>query len=411
MKKSLVALLLVFGLLLMYGCAAPAQAPAATEAPAAPAETAAPELPPAPTAEPESWAVKNKITTGTETTDELYELAKQEGKVTLYSISSRCTKVKESFEAKYPGVICDAFDISSDELMEKVTREYESGVRNADVVHCKDLNGSVYTEKVSQGIFYNYYPEDIVSSISNKDLIKYSMPLYIELNQWFYNSKLYDAAPIDSWWDLTREEWKGNLIMQDPVGDMNYMSVFTSFLAHVDEIEADYEREFGEKLVLSEGCENAAYELIYRLFNNDVVFMSSSDEVCESVAGTGVTEKKLGYGASSKVRKNADNGWSLAPINILPATGIPNLNNLYIVNECPHPNAAKLLVRWMVGEADGTGEGFNPFNTLGGWSVRDNVPDKEGNTPLSQLNVWPSDVMFIYDNLQDMEDFFLKMRG
>ena len=65
----------------------------------------------------------------------------------------------------------------------------------------------------------------------------------------------------------------------------------------------------------------------------------------------------------------------------------------------------------MVGEADGTGEGFTPFNTLGGWSVRNNVPDKEGNTPLTELNVWPADVMFIYDNLQDMQDFFLTMRG
>ncbi len=409
MKKTLVALLLVFSLLLTYGCTAPAATPAATQAPAA--ETAAPELPPAPTPEPESWAVKNKITDGTETADELYALAKEEGTVVLYSISSRCVKVKESFEAKYPGVICDAYDISSDELMEKITREYEAGVRNADVIHCKDLNGSVYMEKVSQGIFHNYYPADIVSSINDENYVKYSMPLYVELNQWFYNSKLFDAPPIDSWWDLTREEWKGNLIMNDPVSELNYMAVFTSFLAHVDEIEADYEREFGEKLVLSDGCENAAYELIYRLFNNDPVFMSSSDEVCESVAGTGVTEKKLGYGASSKVRKNADNGWSLVPINILPSTGIPNLNNLYIVNECPHPNAAKLLVRWMVGEADGTGEGFNPFNTLGGWSVRNNVPDKEGNTPLTDLNVWPADVMFIYDHLQDMQDFFLTMRG
>lgn len=410
MKKTLVALLLVFGLLLTYGCSAPAATPAATEAPAA--DTAAPaDLPPAPTPEPESWAVKNKITDGSETADELYTLAKEEGTVVLYSISSRCVKVKESFEAKYPGVICDAYDISSDELMEKVTREYDAGVRNADVIHCKDLNGSVYMEKVSQGIFHNYYPADIVNSIMDENYLKYSMPLYVELNQWFYNSKLYDAAPIDSWWDLTREEWKGNLIMNDPVSEMNYMAVFTSFLAHVDEINADYEREFGEKLVLSDGCDNAAYELIYRLFNNDPIFMSSSDEICESVAGTGVTEKKLGYGASSKVRKNADNGWSLAPINILPATGIPNLNNLYIVNECPHPNAAKLLVRWMVGEADGTGEGFTPFNTLGGWTVRNNVPDKEGNIPLTELNVWPADVMFIYENIQDMQDFFLTMRG
>lgn len=354
------------------------------------------------------WAVANKINDGSETVEELYELAKKEGSVVFYSISSRSGKVAESFMAQYPGVTATAYDISSDELMEKITREYDAGVRNADVIHCKDLDGSVFMEKVQNGIFHNYFPEEILATISNPELTQYSMPLYWELNQWFYSFELYDEAPVDSWWDLTREEWRGNLLMQNPIGNMNYVAVFTSFLQHEDEIRADYEREFGEPLTeYTCGRENAAYELIYRVLKNDVIFTSSSDEICESVAGPGVTEKKLGYGASSKIRKNKDNGWTLAPINILPSTGIPNPNNLYIVNEAPHPNAAKLLVRWMTGEADGQGEGFAPFNTQGGWSVRDNVPLAEGSTPLSEINYWNFDPMFIYDNIQDMTDFVL----
>lgn len=356
------------------------------------------------------WAIDNKIDDGSQTVDELYELAKKEGKVVLYSISSRCGKVVESFMKQYPGIEAEAFDISSDELMEKITREYEAGIYNADVVHCKDLDGSVYIEKVLNGVFHNYFPKDIVASISDPELTKYSMPLYWELNQWFYSSALFDAPPIDSWWDLTREEWRGNLMMQNPIGNRNYIAVFTSFLQHEDEIRKDYEREFGEPLTEYKcGQENAAYELIYRVLKNDMVYGASSDEVCEAVAGVGVVEKKLGYGASSKVRKNKDKGWSLTPINITPSTGIPNPNNLYIVDNAPHPNAAKLLVRWMTGEADGTGEGFAPFNTIGGWSVRDNVPLAEGSTPLNQINHWNFDPMFIYENIRDMEDFVLML--
>lgn len=354
------------------------------------------------------WANENKISDGSQTVDELYELAKQEGSVIFYSISSRSGKVAESFMAQYPGITATAYDISSDELMEKITREYDAGIRNADVIHCKDLDGSVFMEKVQKGIFHNYFPADIVATISNPELTRYSMPLYWELNQWFYSSALYEAAPIDSWWDLTRDEWRGNLLMQNPIGNMNYIAVFTSFLQYEDAIRADYEREFGKPL--SEytcGRESAAYELLYRVLKSDVTFTSSSDEVCESVAGPGVTEKKLGYGASSKIRKNKDNGWTLAPINILPSTGIPNPNNLYIVNEAPHPNAAKLLVRWMTGETDGKGAGFAPFNTQGGWSVRDNVPLAEGSTPLSEINYWNFEPMFIYENIQNMTDFIL----
>lgn len=356
------------------------------------------------------WAIENKMNDGSETVDELYELAKQEGEVVFYSISSRSGKVAESFMKQYPGIKAVAYDLSSDELMEKVTREYDAGVRNADMVHCKDLDGAVYMEKVQAGIFHNYIPDDIAKTIPNPEYTRYSMPLYWELNQWFYSSALYDEAPVDSWWDLTREEWKGNLLMQNPIGNKNIISVFTSFLQHEDDIRADYEREFGEPLAeYKSGRENAAYELIYRVLTNDIIYTSSSDEVCEAVAGVGVTEKKLGYGSSSKVRKNEDNGWTLVPIDILPSTGIPNPNNLYIVNEAPHPNAAKLLVRWMSGEADGKSEGFTPFNTLGGWSVRDNVIPAEGSTPLSEHKVWNFDPMFVYDNIQDMEDFILTL--
>ena len=46
----------------------------------------------------------------------------------------------------------------------------------------------------------------------------------------------------------------------------------------------------------------------------------------------------------------------------------------------------------MSGEADGAGEGFAPFNTLGGWSVRKNVQLAEGSTPLTELNVWIIDI-------------------
>ncbi len=355
------------------------------------------------------WAEENKMNDGSQTVEELYELAKLEGEVVFYSISSRSGKVATSFMEQYPGINAIAYDISSDELMEKITREYDAGIRNADLIHCKDLDGSVYIEQVGSGMFHNYYPDDIVKSIQNPEHAEYSMPLYWELNQWFYSSALYDEAPVDSWWDLTKDEWRGNLLMQNPISNRNYTAVFTSFLQHAEELEADYERVFGEPITYTSGRENAAYELVYRLFNNDPIFTSSSDEVCESVAGAGVTEKKLGYGASSKVRKNKDNGWTLVPINILPSTGIPNPNNLYIVDNSLHPNAAKLLLRWMVGEADGQGKGFDPFNTLGGWSVRENVPLAEGSTPLEELHIWSFDPMFIYDNIQDMEDFIIML--
>ena len=105
-------------------------------------------------AELTEWEKSSGIFNTDETEEELYELAKQEGSVTLYSISSRCGKVANAFNAKYPGVVCTAFDISGSELLEKVTREYEAGRYVADVVHYKDQDGSIYAEYVESNIFY-----------------------------------------------------------------------------------------------------------------------------------------------------------------------------------------------------------------------------------------------------------------
>ena len=48
------------------------------------------------------WEESSGIFNTDETDEELYEKAKEEGKVTIYSISSRITKVANAFMEKYP---------------------------------------------------------------------------------------------------------------------------------------------------------------------------------------------------------------------------------------------------------------------------------------------------------------------
>jgi len=381
------------------GAASPAQASPAASAPAQSA--AVPVV--------TEWARENRIDDGSQTPEELYELAKQEGQVTVYSISSRITSVKTSFEKQYPGVIVNAYDINSNELYEKVSREYDAGVHNADVVHIKDEDGAIYIDDVLPGKFNNYYPSDIAAHIP-PDARKYSMPLYVELSQWFYNSELFDAPPVSSWWDLTKPEWKGKLVLQDPLSANTYLFNFAAFVQNSDLFAADYEKVFGKPVVLPPDCPTVGHYLIKCLSEQDLIFESSSDRVCEAVGAAGTTSKLLGWAASSKLRKNESDGWKLAPINITPGTSMHNTNNLYIVDQAPHPNAAKLLIRWMVGEADGKGAGFNPFNTLGGWSVRDDVTPAPGNPMLADLYTLPGDPNFLYANVPDVKDFWIGLQ-
>jgi len=338
-----------------------------------------------------------------ETPEELYEKAKKEGTVVIYSISSRMKKVKESFEKQYPGVIVEAYDISNNELLEKITREYEAGVRTADVIHIKDQDGSIYAEFVKPGIFHAYKPSDIVSHI-DPFYCKKAMPFYVDLSAWYYNDEAYpDGPPITSWWDLTKPEWNGRVLLINPLDNHSHMCIYAGIVLNADAFADDYKRVFGEEITLH-GTENAGYEFLKRFMENDPVFISSSSEMVEAVGTRGQERPPLAYASSSKMRERKAKNFAIQIASkITPHTGISGLNALYIVNEAPHPAGAKLLIRYLMGEADGKGEGFKPFNTIGGWPLRDDITPVDP-LPLSDINIPDLDRTEIYHKLRDVSE-------
>lgn len=357
---------------------------------------------------PSEWEEKAEISRTDETDEELYEKAKKEGSVTLYSISSRMPKVAEAFMKKYPGIECITFDLSTNELLEKVTREYDAGQHVADVIHVKDMDGSLYNEYVKCGKLYNFQPEDIMSHVDEK-YRRTSTPMYIEMTQLFYNGEAYpDGSPINNIWELTEPKWNGKIIMQNPLDNVSWASWITGFCTGdvPDQLAKSYKELTGKELEIDPSCENAGYEFLRRLRGNNPIFTSSSEEVAESVGTRGQVDPPIGFCASSKVRKNKDNDWALVPVNLEPTAGIPNINTIYIVEGCEHPAAAKLLIRFILGGIDGDTSGYAPFNTLGGWPVRDDIEPAEGSIPFSELHTSPFDPDLIYDNINNVRDFW-----
>lgn len=359
-------------------------------------------------AELTEWEQKANIYATDETDEELYQQAIAEGgTINLYSISSRGAKVIAAFLEKYPELDAVAFDISTNELLEKVTREHDAGQHVADVVHIKDQDGSMWLEYVANKVFYNYKPADILAHI-DPALTATQTPLYTELTQLFYNTEVYSEPPVTNIWQITEEQWKGKITMQNPLDNLSWGSWITGFCVGEEpaKLEAAYEELYGEKLVLSDGCENAGFEFLKRLHANEPIYCASSDACAEAVGIPGQTNPPIGFSASSKLRKAEENGWVLAPINLTPNTGIPATNTLYIVEGCEHPAGAKLLVRFMMGGIDGDTSGYQPFNTLGGWPVRDDITPAEGAVPLSEVNVADFNAEEIYMNYNYVRDFW-----
>jgi iron(III) transport system substrate-binding protein len=308
---------------------------------------------------------------------------------------------------RYPDILVEVFEISTADMIERFYREYTAGIRNVDMLHLADGDGTLWMEFVQRGMLHLYHPYDIVPYIDPAFLTT-TMPMFVEFTSWFYNTEYFpDGAPITSWWELTTPEWNARMLTRHPLEHINTLALFATMLLFEDEMAADYEAVFGTPITLSPGSDTAAHEFIRRFMANDPIFLSSSGEIVRSVGGA-TEDRVIGLGASGGLRRQEDEN---LPINIItymtPSVGIPAISSLYIADEANNPNAAKLLVRFMT---DYHGEGFAPFGTLGGWPPRTDIPMHEGNIPLYEINFWEQDKAFLYYNVLPIADFILAIQ-
>ncbi|WP_171654068.1 ABC transporter substrate-binding protein [Paenibacillus foliorum] len=355
------------------------------------------------------WAEKNGLNK-TETTDELYAKAKGEGKVVVYSQSSRIKDVKATFEAKYPGVKVEAFNMSTNDIVEKVIREQGAGIYNADVIFVKDAIGAVTTELTTKKLVHKYIPKDLSDKMVEPYKSKSSgLVPYFSLRAIFYNTDVYKTSPITNWWDLTQPEWKGKVLLNDPIDSADMMDLFLAMVQHSDEMKQAYKDKFGKDIVLN-GTENAAYEFIKQFLKNDPVLMKSSDEVVEAVGVSTQGKPPIGIGASSKLRDVIEKKLSIAATyDVKPKISVVGPSYLYVADKAPNVNAAKLMIRYMAGEADGKADGFKPFNVMGSWSTR--IDNGRTDQPaIDKLSVWDYDSDYFYKNFVKFREFWLKMQ-
>ncbi|MBQ2201992.1 MAG: extracellular solute-binding protein, partial [Clostridia bacterium] len=135
-------------------------------------------------------------------TDELYEMAKAEGgTITIYATTADADTARKKIQRVYPDLNFEYISCDTNTVMKKIEMEAESGNPMADVLMVKDSSGEIYNELVLWDLVKVYYPADVCEHISD-DLIAYGLPLYSTFNPWFYNTRMYDKVPIESWWDI-----------------------------------------------------------------------------------------------------------------------------------------------------------------------------------------------------------------
>ena len=219
--------------------------PEATEAPATEPPVAEPEAtePAAPEmTAAEEWAQANGFgpyTPDEEDWDAIEAAALEEGKVVVYSNSSKIEKLIEPFQEMYPGIELAGGD--TDDIHVKMSSEQKSGNVVGDVWF-QSYGHVLYGEFMPNQWLWSYVPPGVefVWEVDEErpfalqrrsvDLIGYNQ----EINP--------DGCPLTNWWELTEPELQGKFYMEDPISDNSTTAKVTLIIQYADEFAEAYQK-------------------------------------------------------------------------------------------------------------------------------------------------------------------------
>lgn len=335
--------------------------------------------------------------------EELYEAAKGEDVLNIYTVSSRLFDVAESFQKQYPGLLVEVNYLRAEEMVEKVKQNKESGTYDCDILFITNGDGSITEDLLPNKLAYKYVPYDIKDKLRTGGSEEY-VSVLLEVPLLTYNEDYYTDAPISNWWELTEEKWRGKLYITNPAKSMISYTLFSMFMENTEKMEASYEAYFGKKYVAN-GNECAGEAFVRMLIENDINVVNDSDDVANAVAAPGSQSEAVGILNASKLRLR-DQGYPLQVCyDLTPFAGVINPANILIAGGAKNINSAKLFVRWILGEADGKGEGYKPFLQEGAWPSR---VDVEGGASkrLEDMNVIYTDETYSSKNREAFLNFW-----
>src|SRR5712692_10475789 len=251
----------------------------------------------------------------------LYELAKAEGTVAIYSSMNNddAKKVfKDGFEAKFPGVKVAHTRASGEDLVTKVVTEKKAGQNLMDVVESNLFEVAFI---IQQGYTQKYrtasgdeYPDQVkdkdggwIAARVNNDLPGIN------------TAKLRPGVTIKTWKDLCNPALSGKIAVEQ--GDVVVYSALRKILG-------DAEAQNVLKCI-------AANKPSLRVGHTDMANLLAAGEFAVTLSSNGHRLAQL------KNEENKPIDWARTdPI-------ITDIQPMALANKPPHANAAKLLMEWL----------------------------------------------------------------
>jgi iron(III) transport system substrate-binding protein len=316
-------------------------------------------------------------------TPELIAAAKAEGKIVFYnSVDVQVAeRVAKAFEAKFPGVTVQVERSGSERVFQRIGQEQSSHLHVADVVSTSDAAHFVIWKR--EGLLAPYLPEEVVQHfpVAQREPDSMYAPWRVSLCPIAYNTTLVKPEDVPkSYADLLDPKWTGRMVKAHP----GYSG---SILTATYQISRDIGWEFFEKLG-----------------KQKVMQVQSSTEPPKKLA---LGERRvMADGSEYVVFLMKDAG---APIDVVYATeGTPLvISPSAIMKDAPHPNAARLFQSYLY-----TGEAQQALIDVGGLrSFSDQVKEKAGRKPLSQIKLMKEDAAAVADKVEDIKARYTKYFG
>lgn len=398
----------IMALLILACVVLTACAPQAAPATQAPADPAAPATPPTdvPLTPQEEWLKANQLgpyDTGAQDWAAIEEAAKKEGTVLVYANSSKVEKAAENFMELYPEIKVEAFDLGGDDVALKTIEEQKAGAFTGDVWF-----SSGGAELVGNILPKNYVWRFLPDSTAAVTPEQYTQPLLMSrfgTSIFAYNSELNDTCPIKNIWELTQPEWKGKFFIEDPLNDASTLSKLITLAFHADEMKAAYVELYGEEPKLDDDTPDAGWLWLKRFAQNGPIPEPGGDEVDSAFATPGMTESYMALTSYSNMSDVVEGNLAFEPCwGLLPKVGIQSQSYVGILNQAPHPNAAKLWIKFVTSP-----DGRDPWAKFGTYFPDETYEVPEGQKTLAEIfdMTWFIAEQYAYDHMIEARDFYL----
>lgn len=378
-------------------------------------------------AELDAWLMKNSLgphATAEENWGDIVAAAKLEGEVSVYTASGRIAKLVDHFQALYPGITLTVYDLGSVKTIEKTVREQDAGIFTADVITTGN-SGQVMYELLGKNRIFNYVPSQFVDRIPEEN----RNPLLIRVNEamvFFYNTEVHpDGAPIGNVWELTQEKYRGKVGIKNPMSSGSSLMGLATLVQNPDEMAAAYKRLTGEDIVLGDGVPDAGYEFVRRMLANDIVIYKSGSKLADAAGKAGQDEALIAMGNMTYIARNDSKGNVNAIMSDLdPVARLVYPNFMSIGANAPHPNAAKVLIAYLLGSPEinidtnlekpyleGASfdllQGLAPYHDAGSVSPRSDVPLPQGGEIWDEMKGWNVSAKFMWEQGPRLRDFWM----